>query len=688
MTRNDTGAAGGSACAPPSLPRPTWPRAPKSRLWRVGVLRTATLAAGTAVAFAVGTAAAQDTRVFGDSLSDDGNIRNYIGVVFPPPPYAGGRFSNGPVWAEYLPGLLGVTLRDEDNVAVGGAFSGRENALNDEAIIRALGVRLPGVLDQVDAFVNTGRRAAAGDLVVVWGGNNDTIALADTLAETPEAARPALLAERSAVVATNLETAVRGLAAAGARRFVVPNLPDLGQVPDEEMRAAGPLATLAAATVNAQVVERMAALSRELGVAIEVVDVSALLRDAVADPARYGFTDVTTPCVDSLECLIGGREVQDGFLFFDDLHPTTRAHALLAQAVAAALAPSVAAPAQMEVARAGQRLTGTALRTRQAARRAGASGMSMVGPMFLVDPARFGQGGGGAGSGGYLERPAPNALDHPFSLFISGTYAWGDRGGGQDRTGFEYDQSMVMIGGDYLFAEGLLAGAAIGFGRGHAGLSGGAGELSQDSFTGSLYGSWFGDLWYVDVAGTAGRDRYDPIRRRTFIPGLTAEGRTAGWTVAAQAEAGLGLPAGPLRLGPFTGVRWSRTTIDGYDEEGALFLNRRSDAQEDVSRTAFVGVQGEAVFRVGAMTLAPRLRAAVEREFGDGDRIVGSRPVGTAALPVVATAPGTDRTLGRLSAGLDLRFRESLSVLFEGETVVGQDDGRAKAVTVRMRYRF
>ena len=66
--------------------------------------------------------------VFGDSLSDQGNLSTLTGGLIPPgnpairPFYVDGRFSNGPIWVDHLqsddPGLS-VT-----NFAVGGAFTG------------------------------------------------------------------------------------------------------------------------------------------------------------------------------------------------------------------------------------------------------------------------------------------------------------------------------------------------------------------------------------------------------------------------------------------------------------------------------------------------------------------------------------------------------------------------------------
>ena len=48
--------------------------------------------------------------VFGDSLSDDGNLLSLIGL--PLPPDWEGRFSNGPNYAEQLAGLLHMKLDD------------------------------------------------------------------------------------------------------------------------------------------------------------------------------------------------------------------------------------------------------------------------------------------------------------------------------------------------------------------------------------------------------------------------------------------------------------------------------------------------------------------------------------------------------------------------------------------------
>jgi phospholipase/lecithinase/hemolysin len=69
-----------------------------------------------------------DIYVFGDSFSDTGNIFNVTAEAIPPsPPYFNGRFSNDPVWVEYLASALGLTFSPNTNFAFGGATTGFEN---------------------------------------------------------------------------------------------------------------------------------------------------------------------------------------------------------------------------------------------------------------------------------------------------------------------------------------------------------------------------------------------------------------------------------------------------------------------------------------------------------------------------------------------------------------------------------
>jgi outer membrane lipase/esterase len=619
--------------------------------------------------------------VFGDSLSDDGNIPDRFGVPFPPPPYDGGRFSNGPVWAEYWRAEIGLPPDADANLAVGGAFAGRENALNGEPALRALGVRLPGLLDQVDGFLAGGRAADPSAVHVLWAGSNDAIALVGDVAALPPEAAAARLGAGAEAAAADLEAAARRLVAAGARRLLVPNVPDLGRVPDEDLSAAGPTASAVAAAVNAAVARRMAAVAAETGAAVEVFDAAGLLRAVADDPEAFGFAVADRPCLEAAACVLGGRAVQDRYVFFDDLHPTTRAHAIIARAVASGMAaPGTVAP-QAPLADAGTRLAAGLVAARQALRRTGAAAAAFLpfadGGGALPPDAAAVLGGGGPG----------------VSAFATAGRSWGSVGARPGAAGFEWTQDAVALGADAVVRDGLLVGVAAGWVRGDADLAGGAGTVERDGPFGGGFASLYGDVWYVDVAASASRDAYR-IRRETFVGGLAAEAEPGGWTLTAEAEAGLRLPLGDaagaeVRAGPFAGLRWARASIDGYDEQGAGVLGRTVGAQTAVARTAVLGVHADAAIRAGeGVEIRPHARLALERALGDGGRTVSSRPTGSAGPAVASPVAADDRTRGRAAAGLVLSFGGRLAVDVEASAVLGDADARERAVSARVRWRF
>ena len=221
-----------------------------------------------------------NTVVFGDSLSDPGNT-----------PF--GQFTNTDVWATQL----GLGVDSGRNFAVGGARAIPNSVTSDFA-------------EQVTQFVQAMPRLPDYSQAVVWFGGNDLLNLT-----TP--------AEIGLAVA-NITTGILNLSANyGIDRFVIPGLPDFSQIP----AAFGDPAAQAASLGFNQGLSDSTTLLRALGVDARFVDTAALFADAQASGA---FPNPGI-CADTGDC--------DGFLFYDPIHPTGAAHALLAEAISAELAP-------------------------------------------------------------------------------------------------------------------------------------------------------------------------------------------------------------------------------------------------------------------------------------------------------------------------------------------------------------
>lgn len=240
----------------------------------------------------------KDIYVFGDSLSDTGNLFAATGGAFPPsPPYREGRASNDRLWIEYLTEDLGANTI---NYAFAGATTDRENTVNPGLI---------GLEQQITNFQTTNSFANPEALYVVWAGSNDYLGAGITDPSVP---------------VSNLANSITSLAAHGAENFLVLNLPDLGQLPATNSSVLSSSLTALTDAHNSGLDTALNSLSLSYGIDIYDVDVNSLFTSAIATPNLFGFTNVTDACLSDPSC-----QNPDQYLFWDDLHPTTAAHELI-----------------------------------------------------------------------------------------------------------------------------------------------------------------------------------------------------------------------------------------------------------------------------------------------------------------------------------------------------------------------
>jgi outer membrane lipase/esterase len=192
-------------------------------------------------------------------------------------------------------------------------------------------IDLPSQLTQFE--LNT-PNPSSDALYTVWAGSYDVLTIANST-ETP--------AQQAATVqqaANNEVQVIDGLIAHGAKDLVVMGVPDLGVTPYERAQPGSDAASSALAQdYNTDLGTALRQIVASGAASIDYVDTYALLDAAVANPAAYGFSNVTQPVwTGGLTPGSGGMlnatgAAQNGYLFFDDLHPTTEGHALLAAAV-------------------------------------------------------------------------------------------------------------------------------------------------------------------------------------------------------------------------------------------------------------------------------------------------------------------------------------------------------------------
>ena len=240
--------------------------------------------------------------VFGDSLSDTGMVFRATGGMYPPnPTYYQGRYSNGRVWIEYLAESLHLSSKQTNNFAYGGATTG---SVGNSYV--------PSLLNQVQSFTQTHQKTNSNALYVLWAGANDYLQGVSS----------------ATVPVKNLTTAINSLTDVGAKKILVGNLPDLGQLP--ATRTSTNSVNLSALTQahNQGLRRSLKILSQQHSdLEIVVLDANTLYRNAIANPAAFNFTNVITPCLSGSSICSN----PDQFLFWDGIHPTAAAHRIIGE---------------------------------------------------------------------------------------------------------------------------------------------------------------------------------------------------------------------------------------------------------------------------------------------------------------------------------------------------------------------
>jgi thermolabile hemolysin len=179
--------------------------------------------------------------VFGDSLSDAGRLKDRL-YIFPGKPYWMGRFSNGPIWTSYLEASSELAVQ---NHSYGGASVVRTGTLPGEGLIARLreggqffvsgSIELQ-IEDYIDRNLTTGHlQDPDGTLFVVWAGANDYISKEPisgaiyTFLNSPEGESGYQVVADKTIA--GLVDQIHRLYKIGARRFLLPDLPDLGLTP-------------------------------------------------------------------------------------------------------------------------------------------------------------------------------------------------------------------------------------------------------------------------------------------------------------------------------------------------------------------------------------------------------------------------------------------------------------------------
>lgn len=627
--------------------------------------------------------------VFGDSLSDGGNVGRFT--------YDG---ATHPLYDEIVAQSLGDTLRPSsqggNNYAEGGAVA--VPAINP----------LFNTQDQLQSYLaSRGGRADPDGLYIHWIGGNDLAAAA----LSPLIARQ--LVDNSAGAAA---LQVGRLLDAGAGTVIVPTVPNVGATPallQAILQTLGPAAQPATAALfqslstrttpdraaREQAIETALgeaagqlsaippireALAQQLIAAwrllseaasaltdrynqaeeegllatrgnIARVDINGLFNEVIDNPFRYGLTNTAgmacPPGVSSMDCTAStpGFSSSQQYLFADRLHPSPAVHALIADYIQSVLN----APLQVAaLSRAPSMLVGDAQNT--------------------LD--------------GHLQQQRQQPAEAG-TLTVFGGYAGQQRDfRGDSLLDGDATSATGTVGVGYQLTDAWQAGAMLST----------TSQRQQPSsrfdyrLRGNLVAIW-SQLNYLDHGWINADAHYadldfDDIKRQVKLGPATRteQGNSGGKVLGMRVQTGWDLPVGRyVTTGPVASYALDYTRVGGYQEEGNSSTSMRFG---DQTLHAQVGSLG---WRIDSKDLPvnPWAQISYNHQFGDSDSAV------TAGLKSTRTAftrssDGTDDNWINMALGASVPLGAAVNAFAGVSAVAGNSETHQVTWNVGVNARF
>ncbi len=602
--------------------------------------------------------------VFGDSLSDAGYFRPFFQALtaqgFPSAlvPILGRFTTNpGPVWSELVAEYYGITPAPS-NVSGGTIFAqGGARVTEVPGYVTPPGQPQRPISTQITEFLNaSGGTADPNALYTVWGGANDLfVQLGQFQAGTINAAQ--LQANFLAVAGAEIQQIGR-LQAAGGRYIAVFTLPNIGATPAFAGQPTSSAVTALSAGYNTTLLTGLQAA----GIRVIPVDAFALFNQIVANPAAYGFTNTTgmacgpfppfTSTPNSFFCYQGNLVAPNAastYVFADSVHPTTAAHALIAQFTE----QLIEAPSQYGLMAEGSVRTG-ASRVRA-----------------ITDG---------------LVRNKRDDLG-TFGVFAGG-----------DRTDFKIESGNGSAGTDNRIGSGTLGvtmrasesvtiGGAYSYSRDKATL-GSFGSYRAGEHAWSLFGAvQWGGFYGTGVASIADITYSDIQRRIVLGPNTSfASGGTDGTNASAYFSTGYDFPLGRVLVGPTVAVTMQDVEVSGFDESGGGASGLRLAKQKRKSEVWSIG--GRASMDLGAWT--PWVRITADKERRDDVRMVSATPLSLIAINSTYDVPtySPDSTWVTSSIGANGYFGRNWAVSLSYTRIDGRSNVKEQGISGIVSYRF
>jgi outer membrane autotransporter protein len=647
-------------------------------------LRSSTALTALAVAM-LGTATlpahAQFTRLFGfgDSYADTGDgPGGAFRLAGRPCIYAPNcTFTGSTTFVQTLQALYG--LPSMVNYAIGGARTDNTNTLaalptSPGGPVTPIDPPLPGYAYQIQTLVASGTRFTDRDLITLSIGGNDLSGV-DVRTLGTEPLQTAQIVGSAAASAVRAVDGVQQMVALGARNISWLSTGSSKWFPERTLGVGSIDFTdrqrdAWADTYYQQTQQLLAPLSRA-GIRIFLFNFGILQQRVAENPGLYGFTSATNceagPASPSTPA--GVRTGFAGCFYQNSVHPTGAAMALIATYMANQIdAPTTVVPQGRITTSIATGFIGSVFGRLDASRNFAAYGL-----------------GNALAHAGPAKAVAPPRPEDRWSVYGDASYGSGTQDRQLYNAGYDYHAVGGNFGVEYRPDAKWRVGATFGYSEPEINLGIQNSHNSIKSYQFAGYGSYADRSWFADTLAAYGRQDF-ALDRQGVIDRI--RGTTAADTFTAATRAGYLFDAGAIRVGPIAGLTYTRGVIGGYTETGDVLLTMIVDKQTLDALTGNAGIQLRLPFALRGGLYTPFVNVTAEHDFLGSGRIVTTTLVTAPLLPILTPVASSDRTYGKVAAGIGATITGNLSATLSAATSFARSGGNDASISGGIKATF
>ncbi len=283
---------------------------------------------------------------------------------------------------------------------------------------------------------------------------------------------------------------------------------------------------------------------------------------------------------------------------------------------------------------------------------------------------------------GFKGTQLPVAPESRWGGFLSGSATRLDLENHSEADGYGISIYGLTLGVDYRVTDRLTLGVLAGYANSEVDLN--RGDISANTGTLGVYGSWVDDGFYVNGLVGGSYSTYD-IKRRDF--GGHASGDTDGFTFSSLLSTGYDFQKGAWIFGPFVGVQYTSVQFDGFREHGSDFPLVIEDNRSDSLRSR-LGARVARCFSIGHARICPEIALSWQHEYLDRSRPTDSHFARGSGSSFRVEGPRMGRDSLVVNAAVTFLHNDRWSTYLAYDAVLARDNYEAHTVSGGVRVSF